>query len=296
VVCVWCVLVHYVQILQLYHRSRLVLICFLAFSYAQVATNTTDFPQNGNVQPENRQGDKYAVANPPPAGGEFAGQPVVADSAAIASLPQGAIGVFFVNGEPKWGQNLPQNQVAQGFTADPKVIDNKTLNCFNGKEDVGERCDYSTDTCCDVKSDCTKWLPDGSKCSFPGDTSIKKTSTNLQCFNDVCRSNTNPDLEDYYEDDETICTREKIEPLKVVEKIKKFNKNKKKKCVVSFKVCFNEVKSSRKFDTRFSKKKNGKGNKKKKCLKETDLDSSNVYCDGNGVCPCKTCSQDAVLA
>jgi hypothetical protein len=237
----------------------------ICYTLAQQATNTTDFvPAGGEVQPEQRPpGGSYGVASVPPPGAKFEGQPVVANKAAIGQLKQNEIGVFFIGNKPNWAQNIPSEQLQSGFVSDGNEIATKNQSCFDGLETGNEVCDYGKDTCCNVNTDCTSWLTDGSSCRFPEDASnaVKKTKYNLLCFTDVCREITEDPYYEY-EEDQTKCVRETIPALKTSEKFKKgVSKGVK---IDAGKECFSKVTSSRKLDTRGSKKKKNKHGKKGK--------------------------------
>jgi len=307
----------------------LVVLCFLAVAvFAQVPapTNTTDFvPSNvgGNpqfaVQAAQRVAPPPAGTPPPPppaVGSQYNNALVIADNspASLATLKQNQVGVYFVNGQPKYVQNVPQ----PGFVGEGTLKAPQNSDCFNGKvEDssVGgtEICDYGRNTCCDVSSKCSKWLVKDDPCKA-SDTSIPKTEANLHCYMDSCQP-----VNDGTGAMECVrglrpagtlvnlpinCDRASYVGKKKRFPFKKCRQNplplQKQKTLVNFTICFKKATTTSRLAVRGGQRRKAqrRGRKKGDNIKNNKRDSSNViYCDGKGFCPCAAsgCSQTVVL-
>jgi len=255
------------------------LFSLIAISFAQQATNTTDFvpPADEEVPAifqKGAPGNPEVFVTPPPKGAIYHDYLVI-DEQDIGSLPQNQIAVFFTNGGPVFRQNLPNP-----YPGNPDKKTPQGSNCHDAKETGAEVCDYGLNSCCDTKAFCGKFLPVGNPCIAPG-TAIVQSLNNRKCFTDTCQAVAGATQGN------TTCVRTFAAPVTPIPK------NPKK---ATFTACFTAAAS------RASKRLNKRGASKRrkhrrKVKKFKNLNPNAVYCDGTGHCNCesKGCSQTPIV-
>jgi len=307
-----------------------VLLCFLASVFTQAPTNTTA-PSNVAANPTFAAQVAQRAPPPPPGapppapppvGSTFNNLPVITDDspASRANLTQNQLAVFFVNGVAKYLQNIPQPPPGevQVFAGEPGAKAPQNSDCFNGQVEntngATEVCDYKKDSCCDVSTKCSAFLPVGSACRFKPDGSnatldILLTATNILCFADTCKQDST--------NGGTICARNLLpagefkrlprncapKAGKRLSKACRQNPNalQTKPTFVGATPCYEMAISgtsrlAKRDGQRRKFKKSGKGGRNSK-LNHKSQNTKSISCNGKGVCPCSAlgCSQTPVL-
>jgi len=264
-------------------------------TYAQAPVGPTNTTQANNVPvnendprntPKVRKGPAGAplFITPPPVGSFYEGVQVVANKDDIKNLPQNQIGVYFTNGQAYYDQNVPQP-----YAGGADVL-SSTQRCGDGVVNGTEVCDIALNICCDVQSNCNKWVEIDSPCNANSISGvIPRTLANLKCFKDSCQIDPNAATQ-------RLCVREKYPALLTNGKGNKKGLIK----ILNGTACYGETNSdpptiaSVRLETRRRKnnpsKKNRRKNKKaKKNKKRIAFVLNNAFCDGTGLCKCTTC-------
>jgi len=243
-----------------------ILLSCIAASFAQVATNTTDFvPVATNTTD--------AIANKPFDGGVrgtitaasvggtiSGGYRVLADKNDVSGLADNEFGVVISNGVAVYVQKISNTKF------DGKPVAKPSSLCGNGVVETPEVCEFALNPCC--KTDCTGYQKVGNSCRNP----TKLSAANRNCNVDTCQQSGN-----------SVTCQRKALPNPIVNKRKKF-----------FKGTHPCAKKEPK--TNFGPKKNGLVNQKKfkaSKQKQFPVKKGDAFCLA-GKCLCTKCNSTAI--